>query len=101
MHPLYHHARRLVGRPVYIHHVTGQVYMGTLHSVTHNGIYVMPNVRGAGLGMASLQTQGALSVDASSEKQANIELVYSPGWYFGWGALAGLSAAAIAAPFFW
>lgn len=101
MHPLYHQARRLVGRPIYVHHVSGQLYAGTLHSVTNHGIYVMPHAQGRSLGMVVSQVPRPALEYTDGATPNETTLVYSPGWYFGWGALAGLSAAAIAAPFLW
>lgn len=99
MHPLYHHARRLIGRPVYVYHVNGRVYAGHLHSVTHDGIYVLPVQGSVGMATADFSDDGMEY--ALAAKPPKWQLVYSPGWYFGWGALAGLSVAALAAPFMW
>lgn len=97
VHPLYHHACRLVGRPVYAHHFNGRVYHGWLHTVHANGVYLTP--------------MGTRPVSAADPETHIIQLneapnnnspehVYAPGWYFAFGALAGLTAAAVA-PYFW
>ncbi len=39
MHPLYHHAHKLVGQHVYVH-AYGRVHHGLLHQVTPEGLYL-------------------------------------------------------------
>lgn len=88
MHPLYHHARQYVGRPVYVHHMNGRVYHGTLLNAAPHGIYVMEHPPGTTLSRAEQD-----SVDA--------ELVYAPGRYFAFGALTGLTLGAMAGGLWW
>lgn len=87
MHPLYYQARGMVGQPVYVHHRNGRTYHGTLQSVTEHGIYLMPHAPGARL--ASHEEAAKTSCDL------NAVLVYYPGAYFGFGALAGLTLGAL------
>jgi len=87
MHPLYYQARQLVGQPVYVHHVCGRTYHGTLQSVTSHGVYLLPYAPGARL--ASSESPSA------AENDCNATLVYYPAAYFGWGALAGLTLGAL------
>lgn len=97
-HPLYFHARRLVGRPVYARHMNGRVYHGWLNSVTPQGVYVSP----VGAGQVAAKTDSA-DVDFAAQAntdQLEVDCVYGPGWYLAFGALAGLTAASVA-PYFW
>ena len=89
-HPLYYQAKRYVGRPVYAYHMNGSVYHGTLHMVARSGVYIM-NCRPVSY-LASME-QGDASSDVSPE------LVYSPGAYFAFGALTGLTLGALV--WFW
>ncbi|RIV22906.1 hypothetical protein D2Q93_08755 [Alicyclobacillaceae bacterium I2511] len=94
-HPLYYQAVRLRGQPVYVQHVNGRVYRGTLMSVLPHGVYLMPR-----------PTQAALMSDFSQSDvfkthPGDVELIYSPVSYFAFGALAGLGVAALAAPLWW
>jgi hypothetical protein len=101
MHPLYPVALRLVGKPVYAHHVTGRVYHGLLHSVTYTGIYMMPYGSRARLVSAAgddLRTSWAAGVKA----EGDADLVFAPLAFFGFGALAGLGLGlAAGAPYYW
>ncbi|MDQ0191034.1 hypothetical protein JI721_14745 [Alicyclobacillus cycloheptanicus] len=95
-HPLYPHARRLVGHPVYAYHVSGRVYHGWLHAVTPTGVYMTP------IGARTVHAtdnDAAISHAVASSEGAPL-LVYSPGWFFAFGALAGLTAASVA-PYYW
>lgn len=99
-HPLYHHALRLAGQPVYAHHVNGRVYHGTITSVTRSGIFLVPHPVGARMA-GGVRAESAELLHAIGGGDAKPELVYSPGAYFAFGALTGLTVAAAFAPFFW
>ena len=98
-HPMYHYASRLVGKQVYVHHMNGTMYHGTLTAVQPSGVYVFlhpPGSRFATANSTDLDLQraiGSADVDA--------EMVYWPGAYFAFGALTGLTAAALFSPFVW
>lgn len=99
-HPLYVHAVRLVGRPVYAHHINGTVYHGLLQSATSNGIYVWSYH----VGYARLTDPDTAAKFVNADVDSNTltpALAYSPGIYFGFGALAGLTLGALASPFLW
>lgn len=95
-HPLYGHALRLVGKPVYVHHVSGRTYHGLLHSTTPKGVYLLP-FQSQGRLMSGLSSDNILEHigNVEFEKTAKMDLVYSPALYFGFGALTGLTAAAL------
>jgi len=94
-HPLYHHARRLVGQPVYAHHRNGRVIYGTLLSTTPQGIY-LAHQQNYGMMCAPLvDAQADFLYAINQEKVIDASLVYSPGGYFAFGALTGLTAAAL------
>ncbi|MFD1673761.1 hypothetical protein [Alicyclobacillus fodiniaquatilis] len=89
-HPLYPVAKKLVGKHVHAHHVSGRIYQGYLHNVNSRGIYLMQT------GHAS--TQGA-EADVRTLNQANegdLDTVYFPAGYFAFGALTGLTLGALA-----
>lgn len=99
IHPLYHHASRLVGMPVYVHHMNGSRYHGTLTSVSPQGVYVILHPPGA-----RLQASNSTALDATyaiSNRDMHAAEVYFPGAYFAFGALTGLTAAALFSPFMW
>lgn len=85
-HPLYPMAQRLMGRRVNIHHISGRVYCGQLHSVTQSGIYVSE----------CTPSYINFQADTSQSLEDDLEFVYSPLAYFGFGALAGLTVGALA-----
>lgn len=102
-HPLYPHACRMIGRPVYVYHTSGRVYHGTLLSVAQHGIYVMPHGPTARLtrsvGFAESGNDVGICETDCGDVQA--ELVYAPGRYFAFGALTGLTLGALAGGMFW
>ena len=91
-HPLYYRAVRWVGRTVCAHHINGSMYTGTLLSVNPRGIYI-------------LQPRAVRPIKATDQEQAtagdDVELIYSPGAYFGFGALTGLTLGAAAGGLLW
>ena len=102
-HPLYYRAVRLVGRPVCAHHICGRMHHGTLLHVTHGGIFLLPYPAGARL--AGADGEQARPVRAcAGQTDAGAQLAYAPAppaVYFAFGALTGLTIAALAAPFVW
>lgn len=102
LHPLYYRACRLVGQPIYAQHMNGQLYQGTLMSTTPHGIYMMPHGRGARL-MSTTNANSASShtVSVAQNPTQDLQLAYSPGAYFAFGALTGLTAAALFSPWWW
>lgn len=98
---LYHHATRLVGQPVYVHHVNGAVHHGTLTSVTTQGIYLMPHRPGVRLVVASEPVAVEHALQTNQNAPTDITPVYGPAAFFGFGALAGLTAAAVFSPWWW
>lgn len=99
-HPLYPRACRMIGRPVYVHHVSGRVYHGTLLSTTQNGIYLMPHPPAGRLATA----EGGVGLEIGSRcdtTDVRAELVYAPGRYFAFGALTGLTIGALAGGWWW
>ena len=102
MHPLYDHATRLVGKPVYVYHATGQVYHGTLQSVVPTGIWVHLSGQPA-TPANSVQTPFSASHALLVEKTADNDLapVFWPAAFFAFGALTGLAVAALAYPYYW
>ncbi|MCL6454685.1 MAG: hypothetical protein K6T78_13855 [Alicyclobacillus sp.] len=106
MHPLYPVATRMVGRPVFVHHVNGSVYHGTLTSVAPHGIYVVQHPPGTRLASGLRQADDAVrlmgdSSAGSSSDPSGVELVYWPASYFAFGALTGLTLGALASPWWW
>jgi hypothetical protein len=99
-HPLYHHAVRLAGQPVYAHHVNGRVYHGTITSVTRSGIFLMQHPAGTRVVSGGRDQAPELS-HALGGVVVEPAPVYSPAAYFAFGALTGLTAAAVFSPFFW
>lgn len=100
-HPLYPHAMRMVGQYVHVHHLNGRVYPGFLQSVTRTGIYLMSYQSGARL-VHSTETSSTLNhTYLQNTSNADLEQVYSPAAYFGFGALAGLTLGAMASPYVW
>jgi hypothetical protein len=97
-HPLYRRAIRLVGTPVYAHHLDGRVFHGILHSVTSNGVYIL-NCRTAYL--ASSQETDARFDVLETETRSEPALVYAPGAFFAFGALAGFTAGVVAGRYWW
>ena len=95
IHPLYPVARRMVGRPVYVHHVTGRVHYGLLQSVAPHGIYVTP-LRGGAQMMSASETSAPVLLEDLQTPAMQPDLVYSPGGYFAFGALTGLTLGALA-----
>lgn len=101
-HPLYHQATRLVGQPVYVHHLNGAVHHGTLMSVAPHGIYVMPHPVGTRLASAdNVLPNASHAMQSQGQTSNDIDLVYGPAAFFGFGALTGLTAAAMFSPFWW
>ncbi len=101
MHPLYDHAARLVGQPIYVYHAQGQVYHGVLHSVIATGIWVNlcePNTLPVG-GPATPVAATHATLDASVDSQ--VAPVFFPAAFFAFGALFGLAAASLAYPYYW
>ncbi len=102
-HPFYYQSRGWVGRTVTVHHLNGTIYQGTLMNVAPHGIYLLQHRR-VQPGYVSYEgnsdTNSAFreSVDAVG---ADIRLVYAPGSYFAFGALAGLSLGALAGGLWW
>jgi hypothetical protein len=100
-HPLYPVARQYVGRPVDVHHVSGTIYCGVLQSATPHGVYVSPCVPRARIISADggdLQSEHAILAQTDS---VHPELAYSPGAFFAFGALTGLTLGALASPYWW
>ena len=97
-HPLYYHAMRYVGRPIYVYHQNGYVYHGTLSMVSRSGIYVL-NCRPIGHPV-NYQSDSSKSVtdllDVTHNEEAKGSLIYVPGAYFAFGALTGLTLGALA-----
>ena len=101
MHPLYGHAARLVGQPVYIYHAQGRVYHGVLQSVIPTGIWINlcdPNPTPAGGPVASVAPAHA-TLDATLDSK--VAPVFFPAAFFAFGALFGLAAASLAYPYYW
>lgn len=93
IHPLYPVARNFMGRRINVHHISGQVYCGQLCSVTQRGIYV------AECSPSHISSQ---DVTSRSELEDDLDLIYSPLAYFGFGALTGLTVGALASRgFYW
>lgn len=89
-HPLYGHALRCVGKQVNIYHVNGLIYTGTLTHVTPTGVYLL-NTRPV-MGYASLQG------DSQTEEPT---LIFYPGAFFAFGAMAGLGLGLAASALWW
>ncbi|MCY0869578.1 MAG: hypothetical protein OWT27_03190 [Firmicutes bacterium] len=95
MHPLYHHARRLVGQHVYVH-AYGRVHHGVLHQVTPEGLYLQ-RVDGARTVSAPweagslAQVQAELApLAAATGDDAQAEQVWFPFFFLPWLAVAAL-----------
>lgn len=90
-HPLYYRAERWVGQTVCAYHINGSMYTGQLLSVNPRGIYIMQ--------------QAVRPIAATDDKQTiaagNVELIYSPAAFFGFGALTGLTLGAAAGGLLW
>lgn len=94
VHPLYNTARGLVGRPVYVHHVSGRVYHGTLLNVQPHGVYLVRHAPGTRLASAETEVDANTGVDATL-------VYYGAGSYFAFGALTGLTLGAMAGGLWW
>lgn len=95
-HPLYPVAQRMMGRPVNVHHVNGRTYSGVLGHVAPHGIYLAPR----GSLMSGTPHTDAITADEAASS-SDIDLVYSPYAYFGFGALTGLTIGALAGGWWW
>lgn len=94
-HPLYPIARRMIGRSVIAHHVSGRTYPGYLQSVQPHGIYLLPYARRVSYETSDssrLETQHAIA----NESHQELEQVFAPAAFFGFGALTGLTLGALA-----
>lgn len=101
MHPLYGHATRLVGQPIYVYHVQGAVYHGVLQSVIPTGIWVNlcePNTSPAGGPAAPV---AAIHAAHGAAVDGQVTPVFFPAAFFAFGALFGLAAASLAYPYYW
>ena len=89
-HPLYYHARRYAGQPVFVYHQNGVVYHGIVSMVTPTGVYLL-----------NCHPIQRLIGYQANESEAGLELVYAPGAYFAFGALTGLTIGALAYGLYW
>lgn len=93
-HHLYPVAQRMLGRHVYAHHVSGRVYPGILQSANPRGIYL---IRTNGYQYVSLdQKNGDFATLDATHDRADVQEVYGPAAFFGFGALTGLTLGALA-----
>lgn len=100
-HPLYHHAVRLVGQPVFAHHANGRVYHGTITSVTRSGIFLVQHPVGTRMASGGRDDVPMLS-HAIGGAVAQPDPVFLPAWFFAFGALTGLTLAAASFwPYVW
>jgi hypothetical protein len=102
-HPLYYQCRGWVGRNVTVHHLNGTVYQGTLMNVAPHGIYMLQQrrIQPGYVSYEGNSHQDIVSGESAHEVGADARLVYYPGSYFAFGALAGLSLGALAGGFLW
>jgi hypothetical protein len=98
-HPLYPVARSMVGRPVNVHHINGRRYRGTLQSVAPHGIYLLPH--GGRLASGSKSTESVELAENHQLRDEDVNLVYAPAAFFGFGALTGLTLGALAGGYYW
>ena len=100
-HPLYYHAVRFVGKPVYAAHRNGNIYHGVLSTVTQSGVYLL-NCRPV-THFANFHTENTLPIstlpNANQQISVTPELIFAPGLYFTFGALTGLTLGALA--YYW
>ncbi|MCY0874692.1 MAG: hypothetical protein OWT28_00170 [Firmicutes bacterium] len=89
MHPLYHHARSLVGQPVYVQ-AGGRTHYGILHHVTSDGIYLR---KGNANGMASGVSEHSLeTLPFSTADNTDTEPAFWPFFFLPWLAIGALGA---------
>ena len=88
MHPMYHHAVRLVGQPVYVH-ANGQIHHGVLHQVTDDGVYLR-QVNGAGQVSGQKVSNDIQQVPLSTGDKVDAENVFWPLFFLPWLAIAAL-----------
>lgn len=89
-HPLYPVARKYVGKHVHVHHISGRVYQGVLHSCNRHGIYLLP------VSYASYGGSDDMTALQAAPKDLDAREVYSPASFFAFGALSGLTLGALA-----
>nr|NNM90407.1 hypothetical protein [Bacilli bacterium] len=102
MHPLYSNAVRCMGQPVYVYHVNGFIYRGFLTQVLPAGIYLTQCRAVASYVTMQIDTENSEQIftDNPHALRPRIDLVFIPGAYFAFGALAGLGIG-LAASAFW
>jgi Ataxin 2 SM domain len=93
-----HHATRLVGQRVIVHHVNGTAYHGILHSVTDRGIYMM-NARGIRPASAEVSTATVEHALADADRKTDVSEAFFPFFFLAFAALAGLAAASAYYPY--
>ncbi len=89
MHPLYNHARSLIGQHVYVH-AYGRVHQGILHQVTTDGVYLQP-VRGSQMMSAHISEDSniALALNASANN-LEAQQVFWPFFFLPFLAIAAM-----------
>ncbi|KPV44567.1 hypothetical protein [Alicyclobacillus ferrooxydans] len=90
------HAESLIGKSVVAYHVEGIMYHGVLHSVTHEGIYIV------NCGVLNPISANSDSPDVDhalgDTNQPDAVEVFAPFFFFPFGVLTGLAAANLARP---
>ncbi|MCY0902084.1 MAG: hypothetical protein OWU32_07855 [Firmicutes bacterium] len=90
MHPLYHHARRLVGQPVYVH-AYGRVHHGILHHVTNDGVYLRQS-GGTRMATAEPADRDVETLPLCSQDEVSADTVFWPFFFLPWLAIGALGA---------
>lgn len=95
-HMMRKHAKALLGKHVVVHHVEGWSCHGILHSMTHEGLYLM-NVHMMEQVSAS-DTTPTLEFTISHDAKVNAEQVFFPFFFLPFAALTGIAAASAVRP---
>lgn len=95
-HMLRKSARAMLGKHVIVHHAEGWSCSGVLHSMTHDGIYLM-NVQRLDL-TAGEDTNPTFQHAVGNHENVEVDHVFFPFFFIPFAALVGIAAASAARP---
>jgi hypothetical protein len=90
MHPLYHHCKRLVNRPVTVHLVSGRSHYGVIQRVEPQGIYFRPMVAPVSAADEQIKPDVTTAEHRNADPE-KVEPVFFAPFFFPFGLLAGLT----------